>query len=79
MTLRKTWKTVKDILAALAIAFAGFAVLWGVFVGIPKLACWQDWGDSGMPWRYVLVKGCQVSPTPGVWLPAKAYRAVSPQ
>ena len=79
MTLRKTWKSVKDIATVVAIAFAGFAALWVVFVGIPKIGCWMDWDDSGMPWRYVLVKGCQVSPAPGAWIPAKAFRATSPQ
>jgi len=52
----------------------GVVVFVALAMSCDRQKCYRDWADSGMPVRWGPVIDCQVSPSPGKWVPAKSYR-----
>lgn len=67
----KTYFFVGSFLLAL------FLIIMGVLYGLNTWVCNNSWGDSGMPHRFKVFGGCQISTDAGkTWIPAERYRSV---
>jgi len=64
-----------ETLVALLIAALICGGFWGISEAVSAVRCGARWG--GIEHRYRVIGGCQVRGRQG-WIPASAYREVSP-
>jgi len=64
-----------NIVAVLIIAAIIAGILGVVNYVMPRIACHQEWKDSGLDARYSLMQGCMIKTKDGGWVNQKYYRA----
>lgn len=51
--------------------------MWLINIGA-EIDCRSKWQHSGFEFRYSFLGGCLIQTKPDIWIPAEAYREITP-